>query len=335
MRLPAARGDEHVWHTVRGPAAALAILLVLAGCGGNGDGDRADGGEDARPAEGGTLSYALDAHPAELDPLYASERAEKVVTRQIHEPLTASLTGPFGDVREVPGLAQSVSASQDETIWRLRLRSRVSFQDGSPFNAAAVLANTDRWLGTPEGRDLLEGLSAVDAPRPDLVRFILGAPDSAFPDRLAQPRLGIVSPRALRAAARRGGTVKVDPQGRGTGTGAFELREHDPDSRTLLVRNVEWWGSRLDLGPALDQISFPVVADVDRRIAMLEAGEIQVADALGSQAVTEVRADPLLAVSSRSPGPAVGFERSVRGIASGESVPVLSGTWLTTVGVGE
>lgn len=313
----------------RAALAALACAaLALGGCGDDDGGTPAPG--EPRPAEGGTLRYALASAPAALDPLLAADRASLVVTRQIHEPLVETLRGPFGDVRELPGLAQFSSSSNDRSIWRFRLRSRVRFQDGTPFNASAVLVNARRWTATEEGRMLLPGLVAVDAPRPDLVRFVLDRPDPAFPRRLSEPRLGLVSPRALPSPRR----LRVDRPGAGTGTGAFEIREAADDGEAVLARNTDWWGTRFDLGPALDQLVFPVVAGGRRRVELLAGGEIDVADQLSEATARAAAADPLLTLVGKPPGPVIAAERSVRGIGGGTELPELSGAWLTTVGAG-
>ncbi|HEX6117027.1 MAG TPA: ABC transporter substrate-binding protein [Solirubrobacterales bacterium] len=315
------------------PAFASALVcagLALAGCGGGGGDEAASGG--GRPLEGGTLDYALASDPRRLDPLLASDRASQVVTRQIHEPLVEVLTGPFGDLREVGGLARSSGSSGDATIWRFRLRPRIRFGDGTPFNASAVLANAERWMASPEGRVLLPDLAAVDAPQPDIVRFILDQPDDAFPERLSQARLGIVSPRTLRAASPVDGARVADG---GSGTGAFEFREQEAGASTVLARNTSWWGTRLRLGPALDQLVFPVVPRASDRVAMLDDGQVEVADELDPAAAEKVRSGPLLAVEGGGAGPLFGIERSVRGIEAGTGVPVLSGTWLTSIGAEE
>ena len=318
----------------RARALALALAcatLAIAGCGGGDGGEAATG--PGPPAEGGTLDFALASDPERLDPLLASDRASQVVTRQIHEPLVETLTGPFGDLRDVSGPARASGSSGDETIWRFRLRPRIRFGDGTPFNASAVLANTDRWLASAQGRALLPDLAAVDAPQPDAVRFILNQPDPAFPERLAHPRLGIVSPRALRAASPVTGVHVTDG---GTGTGAFEFREQETGtSTTVLARNTSWWGTRRRLGPALDQLVFAVAPEAGERVELLMDGAVEVADELDPKAAREVRADPLLAVEGDGAGPLLGVERSVRGIESDTGVPVLSGAWLTTVGAGE
>jgi peptide/nickel transport system substrate-binding protein len=306
----------------------LGVALCAAGCGGDNGGGGGAAAAGVRPGEGGTLAFALAGEPRELDPLLAEDRASILVTRQVHEPLVETLTGPFGDVRHLQGLAQAYRPSGDRTIWRFQLRRRVRFQDGTPFNAAAVLANAERWRTLPQGQELLPGLAAVDAPRPDLVRFILSEPDPRLPQRLAAPRLGLVSPRALDPPSGRSAELSRE---RGTGTGAFELRSTD-HSGALLVRNTRWWGSRLELGPALDQVELPVVADQAERLELLDSGQVQAADELDRASVKRLNRDPLLTYEGR--GPFVGLERSVRGIESAHEVPLLSGVWLTRIAAG-
>jgi ABC-type transport system substrate-binding protein len=207
----------------------------------------------------------------------------------------------------------------------------VSFQDGTQFDAAAVLANAVRWTAQPSLSGLPPGLLA-DSPRPGLVRFILPAPDPAFDRRLASSRLGIVSPRALTAAGAGSGLAPVDlATAADAGTGPFELRERDSD-RLLLARNTEWWGAERGLGPGVDQLEFSVVADRGQRYDRLSSGDDQAAEALGRRLLAEARRDPLLTVVSlRGAGP-LAVERSVRGIPEDVPAPPLSGVWRTGLG---
>jgi peptide/nickel transport system substrate-binding protein len=315
----------------RGAGALLvsaALAVAAAGCDDDEPGGT-PGGPAGSPRAGGTLAYALDRRPGELDPLEARSRVEQVVARQVHEPLLARLAGPFGDVRRLPGLALEAKPAGGRRVWRLRLRHGVRFQDGSSFDAQAVLANARRWQASGLAGALLPGLIAVDAPAPDQVRFILAAPDPGMPERLASPRLGIVSPRALSSGdpAR----AALAP-GAATGTGPFELRERERD-RILVTRSPSWWGTGRDLGPALDQVEFLVVSGGGERVAMLKSGQAQVAEGLSGRQARAVRRDPLLTVLGGG-GEALGLERSVRGIDSASEVPSLSGVWLTRIAAG-
>jgi len=288
---------------------------VLAGCGGDGD-TPSTGGSSAqlsRAGGGGALVYALPALPNDLDPLFATARDEQLITLQINEPLVETLSGPYEDSARRPGLAQSIHPSRDQTIWTLRLRDGVRFTNGTPFNAAAVLANARRWQSEAEGQTLLPGLFAVDAPRPDVVRFLFNRPAPDVPRQLSHPQLGIVAPESLKGS---GGSV---------GTGPFKTMT-TVAGELVLGRNPAWWGTSLGLGPALDSLDFRGVSGAGGRVALLRAGEAQVAGTLPPKTISSIASDPLL---TTVPG-GVGLARSVRGIESAEPAP-FSGVWLTTI----
>ena len=308
---------------------ALAACLVVAaatgtGCGGGGTPGGARG-PLGQAGSGGRLSWAVADRPLAVDPLLARTRAERIVCRQLYEPLVEQLHGPFGEVRIEPGIGIP-HPNHAGTVWRLRLRSGVRYQDGRRFDAGAVLANVHRWQATSEGQALLPDLVAADSPRPDLVRFFLDRADLDFSADLGSPRLGVVSPRAI-------GTSGYITAPARAGLGPFELRERSAD-HALLARNLNWWGTDHGLGPALDQVDLRVAAGAAQRLRMLRSGEVQAADELGSAQIRKLRRDPLLTFLSDHRGEALGLERSVRGIDSAAEIPILSGTWLTTIGAG-
>lgn len=308
-----------------GAAACLALALLFVGCGSD---DEGTGTSSGLPAAGGagTLVYSVQETPTTLDPLLARGRAAQTVTRQVHEPLVSRLSGPYDSTAVHPGLVLAMKPSPDRSVWSLTLRPGVRFQDGTPFNAAAVLANSRRWSTLPAGRALLPRLFAVDAPRPDEVRFLLDGPDKALARRLASPRLGIVSPRALEPAGGEGSEYRSGAEG--SGTGPFELAATEA-GRVELSRNAAWWGSGLGLGPALDGVVF-VGATAAERGALLTDGSAQVADPLGPAELSAVSQDPLLTVIG-GPGGGIGLERSVRGFDSVRGAPLLSRVWLTSI----
>jgi peptide/nickel transport system substrate-binding protein len=304
--------------------ATVALVGLLAGCGGGGD--ETQGGSRLLPAGGGgTLSYALPGLPATLDPLASKGRLSQVVSRQVYEPLVAQVAGPYGQSTPQPGLALTARPSGDRTTWTLNLRLGVRFQDGTPFNAAAVLANSRRWQSDARGRALLPHLFAVDAPRPDEVRFLLDSPVRDLAKRLSSPRLGIVSPRALEPQS--GQRAHFLPDVRGSGTGAFEPGSGGP-ARLELSRFADWWGSPLGLGPALDGVTFVAAPQPGQRFRLLSEGAVQIADPLDAAGLRAADADPLLSTIG-GPQSGIGMEGSVRGLSSATTIPALTGVWLT------
>ena len=307
-------------------AWVVAVLLVaLCGCGEEGA-RRFSGASPTDAGGGGELTYAIAADPGDLDPLHAATPSAQIVARQVFEPLVASLDGPYGAPTDRPGLALRWEASDDFRIWSFHLRSDVRFQDDTPLNAEAVVANVERWQGDPAGLALLPSLVAADAPRPSLVRLILSVPDRRLPERLSDPRLGIVSPAALGIETGAGAPIA---RAEDAGSGPFALRRRGAASLEL-ARNRGWWGSRLGLGPALDTISFEVVADPGARARALSGGTARVAADLPRGVAEALATDPLLAVVGAESGSAVGFERSVRGIADWRPAP-LSGAWVALI----
>jgi peptide/nickel transport system substrate-binding protein len=88
-----------------------------------------------------TLVYAVASLPRSLDPTDEMDDATFAVTSQIfdtllqYEPATAVLTA---------GLALEWSPNETFDVWEFKLRPGVRFQDGSLFNADAVLINFER-----------------------------------------------------------------------------------------------------------------------------------------------------------------------------------------------
>lgn len=300
-------------------------LLALAGCGGSGGGDSRVSTGLPPAGGGGTLAYALPELPTTIDPLAARTRAQLTVSRQVYEPLIERLSGPYAEAAPQAGLALEARPSRDRTTWTVTLRPNVRFQDGTPFNAAAVLANSRRWQSDPAGEKLLPHLFAVDAPRPDEVRFLLERPVPDMVQRLSSPRLGIVSPRALDPQSGQGARFLTDAAG--SGTGAFESGPSGP-GRQMLSRFTGWWGSPMGLGPSLDGVTFVLAPQQGQRLRLLQEGTVEVADPLGPAALRAAATDPLLD-TVRGSLSGIGLEGSVRGIDSAQAIPVLSSVWLT------
>ena len=101
-----------------------------------------------------------------------------------------------------------------------------------------------------------------------------------------------------------------------------------------MARNTGWWGTRHELGPALDQVQFRVVPSAAERLTLLRRGEVQVADRLSAGDARRLARDPLLSALPGPGGTALGLERSVRGVNSATQIPSLSGAWLTRIGAG-
>src|SRR5664280_2506998 len=130
---------------------------------------------------------------------------------QVVEGLVGLAPGTISQV--IPVLAASLpEVSADGKTYTFTLRTGVKFQDGSPFNAAAVKFNYDRWKAYPKG-DLQDNayyygavfggygadsnVVSVDAPSDTSVVFTFKAPASNFLLSQTLQVFGIQSPTAL------------------------------------------------------------------------------------------------------------------------------------------
>lgn len=299
---------------------ALTLALSAAGC--------SEVGDD-RPAElttleaGGTVMLALGKPFETVDPLLASGRAERLASRQVHEPLVSREQGPFGNARERTGLVRTIKSQAGGRTWSLRLRRGVRFQNGLPLDAEAVVENASRWISTGLAADLLPGLQTAFSPRPGRVQLGFDRPIPSLPRRLGDGRLGIVVPTAI--PNQPGRAIR----GSGTGTGPFELRERSR-TRLLFTANPDWWGTPFELGPGVERLELLTFPGPELRVEQLRAGAVQVADELTPAAARELLDEPLLTLIEGA-ATAIGFERSVRGIDSTRADQSLADLWLTTL----
>ena len=111
-------------------ALPLAALLVLIAAGTAGGASKA-----------ATLVFAGASDPTYLDPALVSDGESFRVTEQIFEGLVSLKPGT---TKIVASLATSWNLKGGK-VWTFNLRKGVKFHDGTPFNAAAVCYNFNRW----------------------------------------------------------------------------------------------------------------------------------------------------------------------------------------------
>lgn len=208
--------------------AWLLALLVAAGCGARRT--QIDCAADQR-----CLRYGMSADFAVLDPHSADLPEAGAIFRQIYDTLVYrdSASHEF-----VPGLASSWDISSDGLVYTFSLRQDVAFHDGERFNAAAVARNLER-IYDPEqsasrARDLLGPVSQYEVVDAYTLRLRLASAYPALLDGLAQPWLGIASPRALDAY----GPLRY--QFHQAGTGPFVLESYTPGEAIWLRRYSEY-----------------------------------------------------------------------------------------------
>jgi peptide/nickel transport system substrate-binding protein len=296
----------------------LAVLaLVAVGCGGSGA-TASPGG----PKTGGTLTVASSSDIRYADPSLVSDAQSLYVANQVVEGLVGLAPGTLSDI--VPVLASALpTVSIDGTTYTFKLRTGIKFHDGTDFNAAAVKSNYDRWNSYPKG-DLQtnatyfaaafggfgdgSNLASVDAPDPTTVVIHLRHAQSNFLISQTAAPFGIQSPTAISANNGNNATLTdnayaLGSNGKGkamVGTGPFMLSEWTPGDHVTLAKNPSYWNSRTR--PYLDRIIFKTFADEASELKALQAGSVDLVQALDPSSVKAVAADSKLVLLDRGSG---------------------------------
>ena len=220
------------------------------------------------------LTLAVEADPSTLDPHVNSNTRDSIFFHALFDRLIER--SPDGNL--FPGLATEWSVADDNVTWTLALRDDVTFQDGTPFNAEAVVFNLDRIVNPDTKSEYAvfqlgpyESSRAVDE---YTVEITMSEPYGPLPVSLATYALSMVSPTAAEAA---GETFGQNP----VGSGPFKFVEWVPQNQVVIERNADYnWASEIHpvSGPAqLARLTFRPIVEPATRGAALFAGEVDIA----------------------------------------------------------
>ena len=151
------------------------------------------------PARGGTLIYLEQQTYTTLYPPAGGFYPNGGVLNQITDKLT------YQNPRTLeiePWIAESWTVNADATEYVFRLRPGVTFSDGSPLDAEAVVRNFDTYgLGNKELRqpvsEVITNYERGEVVDPRTVRFVFRAPSPGFLQGTATIGSGLVSPKTL------------------------------------------------------------------------------------------------------------------------------------------
>jgi peptide/nickel transport system substrate-binding protein len=211
-----------------------------------------------------SLVVGILADPVSLDPHQATSLASAAIVTNVCEPLVRQRA----DGRHTEPVLAATWATEDNRIWTFTLREGIRFQDGTPFDADAVVANVD-WLRRERGF-----AGAAERLGPHVVSITLERPNAALLATLSQPFFSLQSPRRL--GPKSGG----EP----VGTGPFRLRSRRA-GRVEIERNPDYWGGP----PWLSRIIFRRFRNQDALFDALLEGQVCVTSALGSDHVERLR----------------------------------------------
>lgn len=283
----------------------LAISMFLVGCSSQSKTASSGASGSNGASKKDTLVYGRGGDSTSLDPITSTEGETFKVTKNIFETLVE-----YGDQDTTlhPGLADSWDVSADNLTYTFHLHKGVKFQDGTDFNADAVVFNFDRWMNGDDKQfpyytmfggykkdagHVIKDVKALDA---NTVQFVLKRPQAPFLKNLAMSAFGISSPTAVK---KYGDKYREHP----VGTGPFKFVEWKQNDRITLEKNPDYWQKGL---PKLNKVIFRVIPENTARLNALANGEIDVMDGLNNADEATVKANPKLQVIKR-PSMNVGY----------------------------
>ena len=112
---------------------ALALLFMIAACGGDDESGGSSGSDEVKT--GGTLTVTLVSENNTLDPPFTLGTADTLITQQMYDNLL--MIQP--DLSFKPELATSWEPSDDLSSYTFQLREGVQFHNGKDFKAEDVV----------------------------------------------------------------------------------------------------------------------------------------------------------------------------------------------------
>jgi peptide/nickel transport system substrate-binding protein len=230
---------------------------------------------------GGAINIAIVGELPTLDPMATTTDLVGDVTQHVFETLY-TFDSNFG---LTPMLAQDMpEISADGTEYLIKLRTGITFHDGSSMDSADVVASLNRWLATASrAKGIAGSIEAIEAVDAESVRIKLNKPVGSLLALLSFTNsAAVIMPEEKLA----------DPLVETIGTGPYKLGERKPDQYIQLLRFDDYspreeatngyGGARVALA---DELRFVPVPDASTRIEAALAGQFDYVSSLPIEAV--------------------------------------------------
>lgn len=222
------------------------------------------------------LTVALTTIPNSLDMPKAAERNASNAAWQLYDSLL--FINDEGVVE--PALATEWTISEDGTTYTFTLREGVTFHNGEPFNAQAVVFSWERGKN-PENQYANDWATAISV--------------VAVDDMTVEVKTEGLQPLFLRSMAQSwamvppGYIAEVGEEGFLTapvGTGPFKLVELVEGDRIVMEKNEDYWREGY---PLIDRLVFRPIPESSTRVAAIQTGEVDLVTRLSAEEADSVR----------------------------------------------
>lgn len=230
-----------------------------------------------------TLVVGVTLEPPGLDPTAGAASAIAELTLyNIYETLTKIHEN--GSVS--PLLAQSWTVSPDLKSYTFKLRTDAAFQNGEPFNAAAVKFSFERAVAagsTNKDKAVFANFAAIDTPDAATVVLHLKQNNPNLLFQLGQATAAIVEPKSAPTNA----TQPV-------GTGPFKLDSWSKGASAVISK---WPQYRNAAAIKLNKVTFRFISDQAASVAALLSGDVDAFPrGIAGRSLDPFKADPRFTV---------------------------------------
>ena len=238
-------------------------------------------GAVARVQPKGSITMVMEAEPDTIQLKDGTTDNAMFVMGNVYNGLIAR-DWSSGTPKLVGELAETFSQSQtDPKTWRFKLRQGLTFINGEPLTADAVVAIVDSVTDPAKpGLSIDEfGLNGAKATKIDelTVDITTKEADAIFPARIV--RMGIPAPKWFASMPKDSSITQA------VGTGAYKLVEYTRGSHFLLQANENYWGTPK---PTIAEIKIVFRNEAAVRGNMLQTGEVQLATLLTPESAKQM-----------------------------------------------
>ena len=221
-----------------------------------------------------TLRWARAGDALTLDPHAQNEGPTHTVRHQMYEPLIIrDTTGAFE-----PALATEWAPSADDpNVWTFKLREGVKFHDGADFTAEDVVFSFERAKQpNSDMKELIGSIKEVRAVDDYTIEMVTDGPNPILANNLTN--LFIMDKGWTEA----NNTVNVQDFEGGeitfattnvNGTGPYKLVSREPDVKTVMAINDDYWGKG-QFPMEVTEIIYTPIQNAATRVAALLSGEV-------------------------------------------------------------
>ncbi|MEO0774513.1 MAG: ABC transporter substrate-binding protein [Pseudomonadota bacterium] len=228
----------------------------------------------ALAASAETLRWARAGDSLTLDPHAQNEGPTHTLAHQIYEPLI---------IRDHSGAFQAALATDwapkadDPNVWVFNLRQGVKYHDGADFTAEDVVFSINRAKSENSAmKELLTSVVEVRAVDDHTVEFVTDGPNPILPANLTNLFMmdkGWTEANAAEAVQDIAGGETTFASSNTNGTGAYVLVSREPDVKTVLNANENYWGKD-EFPLEVSEIVYTPIQNAATRVAALLSGEV-------------------------------------------------------------